>query len=98
MNISNRGDLFQRLRSKREKIDLLDQKLLVLLNQRVRMTLEIGRIKEQTGKPIYDSQREKEVRKKLEIANQGPLKAADLRRIFAVIMRVCRGYQQRSHP
>ncbi len=97
MKKSEPMDLLRKLKAQRGKIDLLDQKLLALLNRRVWMTLELGKIKEQMGKRIYDSQREKEVRKKLKMANQGPLKAADLRKIFAAIMGVCRDYQLRSH-
>jgi chorismate mutase / prephenate dehydratase len=98
IKISNNKDLLQKLTSKRKKIDLLDQKMLTLLNQRVRICLEVGNLKHKMGKGIYDSQREREVQRKVEILNKGPLQGSDLRRIFAVIIKACRTYQMRDEP
>ena len=56
---------FQKLKKKRKEIDLIDQKLLTLLNQRLRIALEIGKIKKEMGKKIYDPEREKEVLERL---------------------------------
>jgi chorismate mutase len=86
--------LSQRLRSRRRKIDLIDQKFLSLLNQRLRIALEIGKIKEQMGTKIYDSKREKEVLERLSLTNRGPLKRDDLEKIFATITKVCRKSQK----
>jgi chorismate mutase/prephenate dehydratase len=88
-----RSDLYKKLKEEREKIDLIDQKLLTLLNQRLRIALEIGKIKKEMGKKIYDSKREGEVLKRLKRKNKGPLKEVDLKKIFRTIMKACRRSQ-----
>ena len=87
------SDLSQKLKKKRKEINLLDLKLLTLLNQRLRMALEIGKIKKEMGKKIDDHRREKEVLERLKLKNKGPLKDEDLKKIFTTIMKVCRKSQ-----
>jgi chorismate mutase len=77
------------LKEKRKEIDLIDQKLLILLNQRLRIALEIGKIKKEMGKKIYDPVREKEVLERLKRKNKGLLKEKDLKKIITTIMKVC---------
>ena len=93
MGKKTRSDLFQKLNKLREKINLLDQKLLTLLNQRLHISLEIGKIKKKVEKKIYDPKREKEVLKNLKSKNKGPLKEEDLKKIFTTIMKACRKSQ-----
>jgi chorismate mutase len=88
-----RLDLFRKLKMKRSEIDLIDRKLLVLLNQRLRIALEIGKIKKGLGKKIYGPKREEEVLERLKIKNKGPLREEDLKKIFKAIMSVCRKSQ-----
>jgi chorismate mutase len=89
------SDSSKKLKKKRRKLDLLDQKLLTLLNRRLRISLEIGKIKRSIRKKIYDAEREKEILERLKRKNKGPLKEGDLRRIFATIMQVSRKSQIR---
>ena len=84
----------QRLRDRRRKIDLVDRKLLGLLNQRLRIALEIGKIKKQMGAKIYDPKREKGILEKLGLRNKGHLKEEDIKKIFKKIMMVCRRSQE----
>lgn len=93
MKKKTRSDLSQRLKQKRKKINLLDQKLLSLLNRRLRIAPEIGKIKKEMGKKIYDLKREREVLERLKRKNKGPLKEEDLKKIFTTIMKVCRKSQ-----
>jgi chorismate mutase len=88
------SNLSQRLRDRRRKIDLIDRKLLPLLNQRLCIALEIGKIKKQMGTRIYDPKREKEILEKLSLRNRGPLTEDDLKKIFAAIIKVCRQSQR----
>jgi chorismate mutase-like protein len=87
------SDLLQNLKEKRREIDLIDQKLLTLLNHRLRIALEIGKIKKEMGKKIYDPVREKEILDRLKRKNKGLLKEEDLKKIFTTIMKVCRKSQ-----
>jgi chorismate mutase/prephenate dehydratase len=87
------SDFSQKLRENRRNLDLLDQKLLTLLNRRLRISLEIGKIKKSIGKKIHDAEREREILDRLKRKNKGPLKERDLRKIFATIMQVSRKSQ-----
>jgi len=90
------SDLLKKLKAKRKRIDLIDRKLLNLLNQRVHMALQIGKVKKEMGDRIYDPRREKEIveRLRLRLRNKGPLKERDVERIFRTIMSVCRKSQK----
>lgn len=57
----------------RNRIDELDSQLLKLLNERARVVIEIGKLKNKTGKPIYAPDREKKVFARIAEANEGPL-------------------------
>jgi chorismate mutase/prephenate dehydratase len=93
MKKETQSNFSKKLKTKRKVLDLIDQKLLTLLNQRLRIVLEIGKIKKEMGKKIYDPVREKEVLEKLKRKNKGLLKEEDLKKIFATIMKVCRKSQ-----
>ncbi len=83
----------RKLKEKRRRIDLVDQKLLTLLNQRLAIALELGKIKKGIGKKVYDPAREKEVLDNVNLKNRGPLKKQDLTRIFRAIIKICRNSQ-----
>ncbi|KAF7722512.1 hypothetical protein EC973_003074 [Apophysomyces ossiformis] len=84
------------LQSLRKKIDSLDTTLVNILNERARVSLDIGAAKRQAeaGKElqngdelhVYMPGREKEVYAKLERLNSGPLKHDSLHAIFREIM------------
>jgi chorismate mutase-like protein len=74
------------LLQRRRAIDALDAELLRLLNQRVRVASEVGRIKKSCGLPIYDGQRERQVLERIRGKNQGPLETASVLSIFRRII------------
>ena len=45
----------------RDRIDLLDRRILALINERTCIVEEIGRIKQELALPIYEPRREDEV-------------------------------------
>jgi chorismate mutase/prephenate dehydratase len=92
-----RSHLSQKLIKRRKELDLINQKLLTLLNQRLRITLEIGKVKKEMGRKIHDAEREKEILDRLKRKNRGPLKEKDLRKIFTTIMKVCRESQIQAY-
>ena len=57
----------------RKQINELDHRLVQLLNERAQVVIEIGKLKNKTGKPIYSPDREKQVFTRIAEANQGPL-------------------------
>jgi chorismate mutase/prephenate dehydratase len=57
----------------RAEIDALDREIVTLLNRRARLGLEAGKAKTRSGRPITDSEREREVLVRIAMANEGPL-------------------------
>jgi chorismate mutase / prephenate dehydratase len=70
----------------RKKIDLLDAKLINLLNLRAEATKKIGKIKIDSGKSIYAPEREIQVLRKISSLNKGPLKKRQLEAIYREVM------------
>jgi chorismate mutase len=87
------SQLQERLKEKRKRIDLIDRKLLGLLNRRLRLALDIGKTKGELGAKIYDPERERDLLKMLVSENKGPLREGDLKKIFTMIVKVCRKSQ-----
>jgi chorismate mutase len=78
----------------RRKIDEIDRKLVELLNERSRCVLEIGRLKNNDGAPLYQPDREREVLAAAERANHGPLSGAAIRRLFERILDEARSVER----
>ena len=97
MNKIARFDLSQKLKDRRREIDLIDEKLLSLLNQRLLIATEIGSIKKQMGAKTYDPKREKEILERLRLRLRSRkktlLEEKDLEKIFRTIISVCRETQ-----
>jgi len=70
----------------RKRIDELDQQLVELLNERARIVVEIGKLKNKAGGQIYAPDREKEVFEKIIKANKGPLPDKCLAAIWRELM------------
>lgn len=74
----------------RQRIDAVDLKILELVNERARYSLEIGKIKQQLNLPVYMPERENHIYARLERANRGPLADAAVRRLFERIIEESR--------
>lgn len=66
----------------RKRIDLLDDVLLRIFNERARLALEIGRWKKKEGLPVYDPAREKRIFARMKGDNPGPLDDGAIVRLF----------------
>lgn len=77
----------------RKSIDVIDKKILDLINQRLSLAKQIGDLKKQGGIQILDSGREKEILKRLLEKNNGPIGADGLRKIFNAIIAEGRNVQ-----
>ena len=71
-----------RLADLRRQIDALDETIVRLFNERARCALEVGRLKDALGMPIYQPEREREVLEHVSAVNDGPLDATAIRRLF----------------
>ncbi|MGA2039532.1 MAG: chorismate mutase [Bryobacteraceae bacterium] len=78
----------------RVQIDEVDRDIVKLLNERMRVVEEIGRIKRLASLPIYEPKRESEVFANVIASNGGPLPADGLRRVFERIIDEARTVQR----
>ena len=75
-----------RMRALRDRIDALDERIVVLLNERAACALEIGEIKRTIGMAIYQPGREREVLDHVRSVNPGPLDGEAVMRLFERII------------
>ncbi|MDF1593435.1 MAG: prephenate dehydratase [Desulfobacterales bacterium] len=77
----------------RRDIDKIDEKILDLINQRLLLASEIGKIKAKQGDRLVDGARESTLVKRLLSLNNGPLSKHALRHIFTEIIAAAREIQ-----
>lgn len=70
----------------RKKIDVLDEQLVELINQRAQIVVEVGKLKAAGATPIYAPDREKAVLDKIAKKNKGPLPDKALAAVWREIM------------
>lgn len=79
----------------RQQIDRLDDQLLVLFAERVRLALLAGELKHREGRAIYDPERERAILERLCQSAPDPLEPAMVRRIFERLIDESRHAEQR---
>lgn len=84
------------LKELRAEIDKLDIKLQKLLNERAKLSVELGKTKVQTQKKIYSPEREAEIYQQLSQQNTGPLSDLGLMNIYKQIIAASSELQQQS--
>ncbi len=82
----------------RQRIDLIDDQILKLINQRLEAAIGIGDIKNRSGAAVIDTERESQIYQRLTSLNKGPLNEAALHRIFGDIIAAGRGIQNPDSP
>ena len=70
MSNNQEGQSLEKLRS---RIDELDTELLILLNERAKCVIKIGKIKQKEKKDVLVPMREKELLDRLRTVNKGPM-------------------------
>ncbi len=70
----------------RQKIDEIDREFVRMLNERLSLAAEIGKVKRSSGGSIYASEREDAVLRKVCAWNNGPIKDEALQAIYREIM------------
>jgi chorismate mutase/prephenate dehydratase len=86
----------------RSAIDAVDDRVLVLLNERARLAQAVGHLKlshvnqngGEQGVPIYRPEREAQVVRRLQAGNAGPLPNEAVERLFKEVMSACRALEQ----
>ena len=84
----------QRILNLRSAIDMVDRRILGLLQERATLAREIGKVKKELGLPILDPAREGRIRRMLSAGPEGPMDAEQLVRIYEVIMAESRRLQE----
>jgi len=74
------------LKKIRQEIDVIDKKIVRLLNKRAGKILTVGRMKKESKASIYSPAREKEIFARLARENKGPLTVHTLKAIYREIM------------
>lgn len=70
----------------RRDIDAIDEQLIKLLNDRVSLAQEVGKVKGKDGKPFFTPERERQIYDKLQTTNPGPLQNRQLAAIYREII------------
>jgi chorismate mutase-like protein len=78
----------------RKKIDGLDEEIVRLLSERAAAAVAIGKLKQQSGSPIYEPQREQTVFEHVRKANPGPLSDVQIQHVYERMMDVMRELQR----
>lgn len=84
------------LENYRDRIDVIDRRIVELLNERARAVEVIGQVKVQARMRVYEPRREDAVYTNLAQANTGPLTDDSLKRIYERVIDEMRALQ-RAH-
>jgi len=79
----------------RKKVDEINLKILELLNERTEYVIKIGKLKKQSGIPLYSAERENKIFETLSKVNKGPLEDKNIRNIFERIIDESRNIQRK---
>jgi len=85
------------LKNLRKKINAIDDKMVSLLNERARISGDIGKIKARSKKGIYSPAREKEVLRRIKERNKGPMTSEAFAAIYREIMSGSLALEKISH-
>ena len=78
----------------RREIDSLDKQLVTLLGQRAELVQQIGHRKADTGTPVFDPGRERDVLERVTAINPGPYEDEHIQAIYREIMAASRSLEE----
>lgn len=80
--------------SLRAQIDRIDRELVQLMNNRAKLALQIGKLKDAAGEVVYDPAREEEVLERATTVSKGPLPGSCLRSVFRELISGSRSLEK----
>jgi len=89
--------LDDRLTGFRQRIEEIDREIVRLLQERVQVAIDIGRIKSSNSLPVADQAREEEVMAHVLNTPHAPLDSQSLETLFLWILTICRKAQINTH-
>ncbi len=79
-------DIEKDMEKLRNKIDMIDEQIVRLLNERAEIVLEIKKLKTKGNLSVYDPRREEKIFKKISARNKGPLYDDAINEIYEKIL------------
>lgn len=73
----------------REKIDIIDSKIVNLLDERSKHVKEIGKLKKDSGKAFFDAARQRKIVSRIVSEGKGDFPKPALKKVFVEIMSAC---------
>jgi chorismate mutase / prephenate dehydratase len=86
----------EQLADLRVRIDVVDQQLLNLLNERAKLAQAVGEVKKIDGSPVFRPDREAQVIDRLKNRNPGPILPDSIAPIWREVMSACRSLESRQ--
>lgn len=81
------------LKESRQKIDAIDKQLVELFQERMGVSVEVAKYKQETGKKIYDKQREEQILEKLGNMANDEFNKQSVQELYTQIMSISRKLQ-----
>ena len=81
----------ENIKRHRSEIDLIDDRIAHLLNERATHSMAIRDLKPSANMQLFDAQREEDIIARLSKNNTGPLFNDDINEIYATILKVMKG-------
>ena len=86
-------EIKDRLLQLRNQIDMVDEELLISLNRRAELVIEVGQIKQKENIDVFDPGREAELMKRLNSLNKGPIENEMLQELFQSLINTLKKLQ-----
>ncbi len=80
----------------RKKIDKIDEQIVKLLDERMGLAFELGKLKKEKGRDVFDPEREKKVFEKLETLPKECIRDNEIRELYEHIISISRLHGKRG--
>ncbi|MFA6618570.1 MAG: chorismate mutase [Candidatus Neomarinimicrobiota bacterium] len=80
----------------RKKIDSIDEKIVKLLDERMGLAFEIGKIKKEKARGVFDASREDEVFSKLKAISKECISDDEVKELYEHIISISREHGKRG--
>lgn len=80
----------------RKKIDHIDEQIVKLLDERMGLAFEIGKVKKEKGRAVFDGSREDEVFSKLKALSKECISNDEVKELYEHIISISREHGKRG--
>ena len=80
----------------RKKIDKIDEQLVKLLDERMGLAFELGKLKKSDDRDVFDANREEEVFNKLQDLPKQTIRDDEIKELYEQIIRISRLHGERG--